>query len=114
MKDVSHYSSSQSTAQSIKKSPVDVKKDSVPEPEGFLSKAYWMLSEFIRNEIVCSYAIMFVMLFNQTSLETMIVPMFEDLLGWTEFETSLFFCGAGIVVDIVIWFISAIVGIHFV
>ena len=44
MKDVSHYSSSQSTAQSIKKSPVDVKKDSVPEPEGFLSKAYWMLS----------------------------------------------------------------------
>ena len=26
----------------------------------------------------------------------MIVSMMEDLLGWTEFETSLFFCGAGI------------------
>ena len=29
----------------------------------------------------------------------MFVPMFEDLLGWTEFETSLFFCGAGVIVS---------------
>ena len=43
MKDLSYYSSSQSTAQSIQKSPEDIKKDSVPAPEGFLSKAYWML-----------------------------------------------------------------------
>ena len=27
------------------------------------------------------------------------MPMFEDLLGWTEFETSLFFCGAGVIVS---------------
>ena len=26
----------------------------------------------------------------------MVVPILEDLLGWTEFETSLFFCGAGV------------------
>lgn len=31
----------------------------------------------------------------------MIVPMFEDLLGWTEFEISLFFCGAGVDVSII-------------
>ena len=44
MKDVSHYSSSQSTAQSVQKSPEDAEKDSVPAPEGFLPKTYWMLS----------------------------------------------------------------------
>ena len=26
----------------------------------------------------------------------MVVPILEDLLGWSEFETSLFFCGAGV------------------
>ena len=43
MKDMSRYSSSQSTAQSIQKSPEEAKKDSVPVPKGFLHKAYWML-----------------------------------------------------------------------
>jgi len=40
MKDVSRYSS---MTQSTQKSPEDAEKDSVPSPEGFLSKAYWML-----------------------------------------------------------------------
>ena len=29
----------------------------------------------------------------------MVVPMLEYLLGWTELETSLFFCGAGVEVS---------------
>ena len=41
MKDVSHHSSSQST---VLKSPENAEKDSVPAPEGFLPKTYWMLS----------------------------------------------------------------------
>ena len=32
--------------------------------------------------------------------QTMIVPILEDLLKWTEFETSLFYCGAGIDVSV--------------
>ena len=43
MKDVSRYSTSQSIAQSIQKSPEDTEKHSVAEPEGFLQKAYWTL-----------------------------------------------------------------------
>jgi len=43
MKDVSHYSSSQSIAQSTQKSLEDIEKNSVPIPEGLLRKAYWML-----------------------------------------------------------------------
>ena len=31
-----------------------------------------------------------------SSFQTMVVPILEDLLGWSEFETSLFFCGAGV------------------
>ena len=30
------------------------------------------------------------------------MPMLEYLLGWTEFETSLFFCGAGVLVGAII------------
>ena len=41
MKDVSRYSSMD---QSTQKPPEDSERDSVPSPEGFLSKAYWMLS----------------------------------------------------------------------
>ena len=29
----------------------------------------------------------------------MVVPLLEELLGWSEFETSLFFCGAGVEVS---------------
>lgn len=32
----------------------------------------------------------------------MIVPLLEELLHWSEFETSLFFCGAGIEVSTII------------
>jgi len=35
-------------------------------------------------------------------LQTMIVPMFEDLLHWSELEISLFFCGAGVEVSTII------------
>ena len=31
----------------------------------------------------------------------MVVPLLEELLGWSEFETSLFFCGGGIEVGII-------------
>ena len=32
----------------------------------------------------------------------MVVPILEELLGWSEFETSLFFCGAGVEVTTIL------------
>lgn len=32
----------------------------------------------------------------------MVVPMLEHLLGWSDFEASLFFCGAGVLVGTII------------
>ena len=43
----------------------------------------------------------------------MIVPMMEDLLGWTEFETSLFFCGAGIDVSRSVTMFQRLLYMHF-
>ena len=39
----------------------------------------------------------------------MVVPILEDLLSWTEFETSLFFCGAGVEVRTYVWLFLCII-----
>lgn len=51
--------------------------------------------EFCRVEIIVMLAATFFTYFNQTSLETILIPFTELMFGWSELENSILFCIAG-------------------
>ncbi|XP_064404675.1 uncharacterized protein LOC135349939 [Halichondria panicea] len=61
----------------------------------FRKYCMYLLSEMVREEIIVLLALLFVTMFNQATIETMFVPMAEDLLNWNEKEISFFYSGAG-------------------
>ena len=50
---------------------------------------------FFRVEILVLLATTFFTYFNQTSLETILIPFTELMFGWSELENSILFCIAG-------------------
>ena len=53
---------------------------------------------FFRVEIFILLAITFFTYFNQTSLETMVIPFTELYFGWNELHNSVLFCIGGIII----------------
>eukprot|EP00117_Sycon_ciliatum_P003068 scpid69564/ scgid8017/ Major facilitator superfamily domain-containing protein 8 len=51
---------------------------------------------FLREEWIVLLACQFILFFNQTALETVIVPLGKDLLGWDILDTSIFYCGCAV------------------
>jgi hypothetical protein len=54
--------------------------------------------EFFRVEIFILLAITFFTYFNQTSLETMVIPFTELMFGWNELHNSILFCIGGCII----------------
>ncbi len=66
-------------------------------------------NEFLRIEIVVILLVTFFTYFNQTSLETIVIPFTESYFAWNELHNSLLFCiGGGIIIVsyIIVRFIS--------
>ena len=57
-----------------------------------------IFKEFLRVEIFILLGVTFFTYFNQTSIETILIPFTEIMFGWTEFENSILFCLGGIVI----------------
>ena len=51
--------------------------------------------DFLRIEIFVLLAVTFFTYFNQTSLETILIPFTELMFGWNELENSILFCIGG-------------------
>ncbi|KAI3385271.1 hypothetical protein SNEBB_007408 [Seison nebaliae] len=64
-------------------------------------KAQILYNEYLRIEIIILLAATFITYFNQTALETLLVPVTEKLLGWSETENSIAFSLAGVEILIV-------------
>uniref|UniRef100_A0A672J7F3 Major facilitator superfamily (MFS) profile domain-containing protein n=1 Tax=Salarias fasciatus TaxID=181472 RepID=A0A672J7F3_SALFA len=54
--------------------------------------------EFLREEVVVLLAAQFVILFNQTVLETMVTPLTQKLFSFGELENSFMYCLGGLVI----------------
>lgn len=54
--------------------------------------------EFMRIEIFILLVVTFFTYFNQTSLETIVIPFTEVMFGWSELENSILFCVGGCVI----------------
>jgi Na+/melibiose symporter-like transporter len=55
--------------------------------------------EFLRLEIVIILLVTFFTYFNQTSLETIVIPFTESYFAWNELHNSILFCiGGGIII----------------
>lgn len=52
----------------------------------------------MRVEIFILLGVTFFTYFNQTSLETIVIPFTEIMFGWSELENSILFCIGGIVI----------------
>ncbi len=55
-------------------------------------------SNFFRIEIIVLLFITFFTYFNQTSLETIVIPFTEMMFGWNELQNSILFCIGGVVI----------------
>ena len=68
--------------------------------------------EFFRIEIFVLLATTFFTYFNQTSIETIVIPFTEMMFAWTELENSILFCiGGGVI--ILSYFLIRITNIKF-
>lgn len=56
------------------------------------------LMHFARIEIIVLLLTTFFTYFNQTSLETILIPFTEDRFGWNELHNSLLFCFGGVII----------------
>lgn len=54
--------------------------------------------EFVRVEIFILLVITFFTYFNQTSVETIVIPFTEIMFAWSELENSVLFCIGGAVI----------------
>jgi ceroid-lipofuscinosis MFS transporter 7 len=74
------------------------------EKTNFTSKDY--KNEFFRFEMFVLLLITFFTYFNQTSLETIVIPFTEIMFGWNELQNSILFCIAGATIIISFIFIK--------
>lgn len=58
------------------------------------------ISHFIRIEIFVLLLTTLFTYFNQTALETILIPFTEEAFGWNEFHNSILFCIGGLVIVI--------------
>jgi ceroid-lipofuscinosis MFS transporter 7 len=78
-------------------------KKSTPKDEnqakitGKLSREVYR-KQFVRFEIFILLAVTFFTYFNQTSLETMVIPFTELMFGWNELHNSILFCVGGFII----------------
>uniref|UniRef100_A0A4W5PMP6 Major facilitator superfamily (MFS) profile domain-containing protein n=1 Tax=Hucho hucho TaxID=62062 RepID=A0A4W5PMP6_9TELE len=64
-----------------------------PEEEGDSSSASFSMSrEFLREEVVVLFTAHFVILFNQTALETVVTPLTQQYFNFGELENSIIYC----------------------
>uniref|UniRef100_A0A671LSA2 Major facilitator superfamily domain-containing protein 8-like n=1 Tax=Sinocyclocheilus anshuiensis TaxID=1608454 RepID=A0A671LSA2_9TELE len=56
----------------------------------------FVLSEFLREEVVVLLAAQFITLFNQTALETMVTPLTQKFFNFGELENSIMYCLCGV------------------
>ena len=63
------------------------------------------INEFMRFEMFVLLLITFFTHFNQTSLETIVIPFTEIMYGWNELQNSILFCIAGATIIISFGFI---------
>lgn len=56
------------------------------------------LRQFLRAEIFLLLAVTFFTYFNQTCLETMVIPFTEIMFNWHELENSILFCCGGLII----------------
>ena len=70
----------------------------------FTSKDY--KKEFFRFEMFVLLLITFFTYFNQTSLETIVIPFTEIMFGWNELQNSILFCIAGATIIVSFVFIK--------
>lgn len=54
--------------------------------------------EFVRIEIFILLGITFFTYFNQTSVETIVIPFTELMFGWNELQNSILFCVGGVII----------------
>lgn len=73
-------------------------QEPIEDTEKINSRKY--LTKFCRIEILLLLAITFFTYFNQTSLETMVIPFTEIMFDWNELENSILFCCGGLVIII--------------
>jgi ceroid-lipofuscinosis MFS transporter 7 len=90
---------------SINSPPLPRETDDVtPTPlesgKGLCRMVGWVLGEFVTEQIMLLLGFLFITLFNQMVLETGVVPFAQKFFKWTEFELSLFYSGAGVVLVI--------------
>ncbi|KAJ8278836.1 hypothetical protein COCON_G00059020 [Conger conger] len=52
--------------------------------------------EYLREEVVVLLTAQFIVLFNQTALETMVTPVTQQLFGFGELENSVMYCVCGV------------------
>jgi ceroid-lipofuscinosis MFS transporter 7 len=65
-----------------------------------------VLSELLREHIVVLLAVFTIILFNQTAIETLVVPIGEKFLGWKLKELSIFYMVAG--AEIILSFVTVL------
>ena len=77
--------------------PVGDEQDFIQKPE---IKETWQnnCGKFLRIEICVLLATTFFTYFNQTSLETALIPFTEDVFGWNELHNSVLFCVGGCII----------------
>jgi ceroid-lipofuscinosis MFS transporter 7 len=56
----------------------------------------YVVSQMVQEEIVVLLFVLFITIYTQMVLETMLVPIAESILDWTETEISIFYSCAGI------------------
>jgi ceroid-lipofuscinosis MFS transporter 7 len=66
--------------------------------KGPKGRAYvkYVVSQMVKEEIVVLLFVLFITIYTQMVLETMLVPIAESILDWTETEVSIFYSCAGI------------------
>uniref|UniRef100_A0A672J4E9 Major facilitator superfamily (MFS) profile domain-containing protein n=1 Tax=Salarias fasciatus TaxID=181472 RepID=A0A672J4E9_SALFA len=75
-------------------SPVEAQTEESSSP----FKNFSITQEFLREEVVVLLAAQFVILFNQTVLETMVTPLTQKLFSFGELENSFMYCLGGLVI----------------
>ncbi|XP_065845381.1 major facilitator superfamily domain-containing protein 8-like isoform X2 [Oscarella lobularis] len=73
------------------------------------AKKLEFFKEYLREEIVVLLAIQFMLLFNQCSMESLVVPISIKYFKWNELDNSIFYSGAavfGVVIFILVRYLS--------
>lgn len=104
-KQINHDGSSAScdSSDQISASPCPVETEIIESSNPF--KNFSITQEFLREEVVVLLAAQFIILFNQTVLETMVTPLTQRYFNFGELENSFMYCIGGLVIIIGFMFV---------